>query len=372
MKNEESTRARCLLSLASNAQLYPRHCMQIKEALSKLPEELSQFELECLVLSFEPLAEESFQGLGIKYLQLERSESQEMLSDLHEAGMEFAREQKHDYLVQLCPFGDIGQQLRELAGMLALFQGGSAGGDKLPDFVLARPNPKELGKLARLKYLQHSFMQAYTKLILSLDYNQESSFMIWRKEALSQLMPLHMRGFLMFTELKYQAQKLGLRGQEYLLQYGNSVQTLRPCPLTWLRFFFLSHRLSGYHFLKQAVAFNLVGGLGTSVNLGLFYLLVDTLGYASALVMLLGFWVSTTQNYTMNYFFTFGYKGKGLFWKKYLPYLGSYLLGLGVNYGVFYSVEAWFQPSLQIYSMLSATAFSTVVNFIMSKLLIFR
>jgi len=125
-----------------------------------------------------------------------------------------------------------------------------------------------------------------------------------------------------------------------------------------------------YEFLK----FGVTGGLGTITNLLIFFLLVD-LGKLPEIPVSIGcFIVAGTQNYFLNHIWSFReYTGNtGVSVKKWAMFLLGSLAGLCVNILVMKMVIANFDPPWKFIAQACGIAAGMIINFIMSKFIIFR
>ena len=123
----------------------------------------------------------------------------------------------------------------------------------------------------------------------------------------------------------------------------------------------------------QLVRFGLVGGLGTATNLAFFFALVDLGGIPGLFGIAICFAVAVSQNYILNQLWTFATRGEGaLAWSRYLKFVVASLLGLGVNSVVYLALVAAFDFPLKVVPQAAGIAAGTLVNFIVSRQLVFR
>ena len=125
-----------------------------------------------------------------------------------------------------------------------------------------------------------------------------------------------------------------------------------------------------YEFLK----FGVTGGLGTITNLLIFFLLVDLGGLPEIPVSIGCFIVAGSQNYLLNHLWSFReYTGNTRVsvnrWAMFL--LGS-LAGLCVNIFVMKLVLASFVLPWKFMAQACGIAAGMVINFIISKFVVFR
>lgn len=123
----------------------------------------------------------------------------------------------------------------------------------------------------------------------------------------------------------------------------------------------------------QLTRFVLVGGLGSLVNLSIFYYFtsVQSIGFNAASVA--AFVIAVTHNFTLNYLWTFKgvrQRGKNYFssWKK---YVAVNLVGFIVNISMLNFFVVLFGAKYMIYGQAIGIAGGMVFNFALSKMLVF-
>jgi putative flippase GtrA len=125
-----------------------------------------------------------------------------------------------------------------------------------------------------------------------------------------------------------------------------------------------------YQFFK----FGVTGGLGTITNLLIFFLLVDIKGLREIPVSVGCFIFAGTQNYFLNHLWSFReYTGNTrVSVRKWATFLLGSLLGLGVNIMVMTLLIANFVLPWKFIAQACGIAAGMVINFIISKFIIFR
>ena len=118
--------------------------------------------------------------------------------------------------------------------------------------------------------------------------------------------------------------------------------------------------------------FGLVGLTGMAVDVLCFlaFAPVLTLGLARALAIA----IAVTWNFLLNRHVTFAHARREPFWKQYLLFCGSCLVGALVNWGVsifLCSSSAWF-ASHAVAAVLAGVAAGFIFNFIFSRRFVFR
>jgi len=125
-----------------------------------------------------------------------------------------------------------------------------------------------------------------------------------------------------------------------------------------------------YEFLK----FGVTGGLGTITNLLIFFLLVDLNGLPATPVSIGCFFVAGTQNYFLNHLWSFREytENTRVSIKRWAMFLVGSLAGLGINILVMNLILASFALPWQFIAQACGIAAGMVINFIISKFVIFR
>ena len=125
-----------------------------------------------------------------------------------------------------------------------------------------------------------------------------------------------------------------------------------------------------YEFLK----FGVTGGLGTITNLIIFFLLVDLNGLSAIPVSIGCFIIAGTQNYLLHHFWSFReYTGNTrVSLTKWAVFLVGSILGLIVNITVMKLVIISFVLPWKFIAQACGIAAGMILNFIVSKLVIFK
>jgi len=115
---------------------------------------------------------------------------------------------------------------------------------------------------------------------------------------------------------------------------------------------------------RRLFKFGLIGGSGTLVGLGVLYFLTDVVGLYYLISNVIAFGCSVSNNYLWNSKWTFNDKEAHPI--GYFKYVGTSLLGLGVNTTVLWFltsiVGVWYMASAVI-----AVLCAFLVNYILSK-----
>jgi putative flippase GtrA len=125
-----------------------------------------------------------------------------------------------------------------------------------------------------------------------------------------------------------------------------------------------------YEFLR----FGVTGGLGLITNLLIFFLLVDLAGLQEIPVSIGCFIIAGTQNYFLNHLWSFReYTGNTrVSVKRWAMFLLGALAGLCVNIFVMKQVLAAFVLPWKFIAQACGIAAGMIINFIISKFIIFR
>lgn len=126
--------------------------------------------------------------------------------------------------------------------------------------------------------------------------------------------------------------------------------------------------------LKKIFKFMIVGGLGTVTNLVIFFFLADKLKFNPTISSILCFIIAGTQNFFLNFFWTFKFDKVLVFpslilWLKFMM---SSLCGLGVNLLVMNFCVYLYNWPLYVFPQGIGILAGMVINYIMSDFIVFR
>ena len=126
--------------------------------------------------------------------------------------------------------------------------------------------------------------------------------------------------------------------------------------------------------MDRFLKFVLVGGSGTVLNLGLFFLLVDRGRLDPTAGAVVCFAVAVTWNYFLNNSWTFRaqIRDERLSMGRYLRFVAVCLAGLGVNPGALHVVLALFHPVYKVFGQAAGIACGLAINYIGSNLFAFN
>jgi putative flippase GtrA len=120
----------------------------------------------------------------------------------------------------------------------------------------------------------------------------------------------------------------------------------------------------------RIIKFCIVGGINTTITLSAFYLLNKIIGVNYAASTVISYSLGIINSYILNKHWTFQDLDKKVFFQL-LRFITINLVSLGINLLIMYILV----DKLYLDSMLSqilATGFSTVSNFLGSRILVFR
>ena len=126
--------------------------------------------------------------------------------------------------------------------------------------------------------------------------------------------------------------------------------------------------------VTEFIKFGVTGGLGTITNLLIFFLLVDLAKFPEIPVSIGCFIVAGTQNYFLNHLWSFREytERTPVSIAKWFVFLLGSLLGLAVNIAVMEIIIANFDLPWKFIAQACGIAAGMVINFVISKLLIFK
>lgn len=125
--------------------------------------------------------------------------------------------------------------------------------------------------------------------------------------------------------------------------------------------------------LTQLIRYGLVGTLGTIINLIAFIFSDKILIQNHNICAIAAFLIAVTHNFTLNRSWTFHVKNQQPvgYIKGWIKYVTSNLVGLGINLIVLNAAIVWIGPSHKPLSQLLGILCGMLINFILSKLLVF-
>ncbi len=134
-----------------------------------------------------------------------------------------------------------------------------------------------------------------------------------------------------------------------------------------------------YNYLSRYISpsllkFLIVGGLGTVTNLIIFFIFADVVKYNEVLISIIAFVISAVQNYILNHYWTFSVvtKGSRITFKGFLKFITVSLSALAVNLLVMKGLVTAFDLPLKVIAQAAGIFCGTLVNYIGSKLFVFK
>ncbi|MCL2139024.1 MAG: glycosyltransferase [Treponema sp.] len=221
----------------------------------------------------------------------------------------------------------------------------------------------------------------YSRLVLGCPVKDlTGGFNMWRKSALEKihLSSIISRGYSFQIEMKYKAYFSGCSITEVPIifedrKYGKSKMSKKILLEAFVKIWKIKNK-NKQGGLRQFIKFMITGGLGTIVNLSLFFLFADILMIHAIPVSIGCFTISATQNYILNQLWSFKMQttGRRLSVKRWGLFMASSLLGLGVNVIVMQLILLQWNLPYKFIAQACGIAAGMVSNFILSKYVVFR
>ncbi|MDR2247710.1 MAG: glycosyltransferase family 2 protein [Treponema sp.] len=222
----------------------------------------------------------------------------------------------------------------------------------------------------------------YARMVLGCPIKDlTGGFTMWTSTALEKigLKNIVSNGYSFQVEIKYKAWKTGLRIKEIPIVFvdrthGKSKMSKKIFFEALLNVWRIKQDALVDTAFSQVIRFCVVGGLGTVTNLIIFFIFADTFGMPEIPVSIGCFLIAGTQNYIINHKWSFARNTRQtvLSIKKWLTFLSGSLAGLAVNILVMTAVLAYFMPPLKFIALACGILAGMVVNFIISKFIVFR
>jgi len=222
----------------------------------------------------------------------------------------------------------------------------------------------------------------YSRIILGCPImDLTGGFNMWRKNALERigLENIISKGYSFQIEMKYRAFRSGCSVKEIPITFtdrklGKSKMSKKILMEALLNIWRIKKNLSGDSGIDQFIKFVLTGGLGTITNVLIFFILADKLKLPEIPVSIFCFLVTVTQNYIINHKWSFKQitAEEKLSFKKWGSFTIGSLLGLAVNIVVMKLMITLIVLPYKFIAQLAGIGAGMIVNFIISKNLIFR
>ncbi len=132
----------------------------------------------------------------------------------------------------------------------------------------------------------------------------------------------------------------------------------------------LIQRLYNLKFFK----FGVVGGLGTIVNLTIFFLFSDLLKINEVFIAIVAFIIAATHNYILNHIWTFKdvTKEERISLSGWGKFILSSLIGLTINLIVLKIIIYLFNPKFKVIAQGFGILSGMIVNFLLAKFFVFK
>jgi len=219
----------------------------------------------------------------------------------------------------------------------------------------------------------------YSRFVLGCPiHDLTGGFNMWRKSALEKinLSSIISKGYSFQIEMKYKAYRAGCSIKEIPIiftdrKHGKSKMSKKI--FIEALFNIWKIRNTDKPGLAEFFKFAVTGGLGTITNLVIFFLFADFLDFNEIHVSIGCFLIAATQNYFINHLWSFRrtIKNKSLSIKKWSLFIGASLLGLLINIIVMKLLLIYFDLPFKFIAQAFGIAAGMIVNFILSKFLVF-
>jgi len=222
----------------------------------------------------------------------------------------------------------------------------------------------------------------YSRLALGCSIKDlTGGFNMWSRKALEKigLKNIISKGYSFQIEMKYRAWNAHCPVKEIPIIFinrkkGASKMSKKIFLEALINVWRIRNAVASDSAINQFIKFAITGGLGTITNLIIFFLCADIGGLPEVQVSIACFLIAATQNYIINHNWSFksSVEGRSLSIKKWFEFIAISLLGLGVNIFVMKTLLLHFALPYKVIAQAAGIAAGMVVNFISSKLFVFR
>ncbi|MCL2267173.1 MAG: glycosyltransferase family 2 protein [Treponema sp.] len=204
-------------------------------------------------------------------------------------------------------------------------------------------------------------------------------FNMWRKTALEKidLASIISKGYSFQIEMKYKAYRAGCLIKEIPIIFtdrkqGKSKMSKKIFFEALLNIWKI--RNTDKPNLGEFLKFAVTGSLGSITNLVIFFIFADVFGFHEIPVSTGCFMIAATQNYFINHFWSFKNNTAGVkpSFKRWALFICTSLAGLALNILVMSLVLNYFNPPFKVIAQAAGIMAGMIVNFILSKFIIFR
>jgi len=222
----------------------------------------------------------------------------------------------------------------------------------------------------------------YSRIVLSCPImDLTGGFNMWRKSTLDKigLDNIISKGYSFQVEMKSKAYHYGCTIKEIPIlfpdrKHGNSKMSKKIFLEALVNMWKIKKEMAVNNSIDQFFKFAITGGLGTIINLFIFYLCVDLSKMKEIPVSIGCFIIIATQNYILNHKWSFRQKdyAEKLSIKKWIMFICGSLLGLAINIMVMSFMLMRFNLPYKFIAQACGITSGMIFNFFVSKLVIFK
>jgi dolichol-phosphate mannosyltransferase len=223
----------------------------------------------------------------------------------------------------------------------------------------------------------------YARMVLGCPVKDlTGGFNMWTRSAILRIgcESLVSKGYLFQVEMKYRAWKAGCAIREIPIvftdrKHGKSKMSKKIFFEALINIWKIKNRDTGNApVLKQFIKFCLTGGLGTVTNLTLFFAGADKLNLPEIPVSIFCFLIAGTQNYIINHKWSFAANMRKipLSLTRWASFMGLSLFGLAANIAAMKIIILNFNMSHKFIAQAFGIICGMIINFCVSKFIIFR
>ena len=126
-------------------------------------------------------------------------------------------------------------------------------------------------------------------------------------------------------------------------------------------------------YTSSVTRFALVGGIGSVLNVAVFYVIADLLHVNATIASTIAFAVAVTQNYFLNRRYSFRRRNQDkISFLSYGRYVLVNLVGLAVNLVCLNLVLHFFAPRPKVIAQIVGIGFGTIFNYVGSRFFVFK
>jgi dolichol-phosphate mannosyltransferase len=222
----------------------------------------------------------------------------------------------------------------------------------------------------------------YSRMVLGCPVKDlTGGFNMWTRTALLKinLSQIISKGYSFQVEMKYRAYTAGCRIKEIPILFadrklGTSKMSKKIFLEALINIWKIKKNSGVDTGIDQFLKFAITGGLGSITNLVIFFLGADKLKLPEIPVSVFCFLIAATQNYAVNHKWSFktNTARESLSFKKWARFICVSLLGLAVNILVMKAILSHYVLPFKFIAQACGIAAGMMVNFILSKFLVFK